>query len=193
MSDITFKAKYVANKLNLRKEKSEVVDRHKKLKAIYDDSPDKAMIEDSACVVGENLSDPFRSKVLINNELNAPVKTGLHRGVGGDHDYPNPGDMLCAALASCMEGTMRMIANRLEIELTHTKVDVKAYVDVRGTLMFNKDVPVGFQTMLMDIELGSSNVSEKILNTLYRAAKKSCVVYQTLKPNLDIQTTFKTV
>lgn len=193
MKDLTFKAKHIATKLNLRGNKSEVVARHEELKAIYDADPQKAMIEDSAEVIGANFADPFRSEVLINSELNAPLKTGLHRGVGGDHDYPNPGDVLCAALASCMEGTTRMIANRLEVELNHTKVSVQAYVDVRGTLMFDTSVPVGFQTMRMEVELGADNVSEDILKRLYSAAKRSCVVYQTLKPSVDIDTNLEII
>jgi uncharacterized OsmC-like protein len=187
MKDLKFKAKYLATNMKLRGGKSVVKERHEQLKAHYDENPDSAMIVDSAEVKGENLHDPFRSSVLINDELNALVKTGLHRGVGGDHDFPNPGDVLCASLAACMEGTIRMIANRLEIQLNHTNVVVKAYVDVRGTLMFDKTVPVGFQRMTMDVELGSSEVSDKILATLFRAAKKSCVVYQTLKPSVEIE------
>jgi len=191
MKDLKFKAKYIAEKLNLRKNKSEVTQRHQLLKEEYNRDPGKAMIVDNAVVKGSMLNDPFRSEVEINNETKTKLRTGLHRGVGGDHDYPNPGDILCASLASCMEGTIRMIANRLEIELTHTKVEVKAYVDVRGTLMFDKTVPVGFQRMEMDVELAAKQVSEKILKTLYRAGKRSCVVYQTLKPNLKIENNLK--
>ncbi len=112
-------------------------------------------------VIGENFKDPFRSKVLMNSELNTPMKTGLHRAVGGEHDYPNPGDILCAALASCMESTIRMIADRLEIELFHTKVLVEAIADVRGTLQFEKSVQVGFQKLNMEVELGATKRENK--------------------------------
>src|SRR6056297_315191 len=191
--DIKFSAKHLANKLNLRNVKSEVARRHKKLKEIYDDNPQKASIIDSAVVEGENLDDPFHSKVLMNDELNLPLKTGLHRAVGGDHDYSTPGDILSAALAVCFESTLRMIADKLEIQLEHTRVSVEASVDVRGTLMFDKSVPVGFQKMNMEVELGSNNAGEKILNTLYRAALKSCVVYQTLKSGIPVSKTLKIV
>jgi len=191
--DIKFSAKHLANKLNLRNVKSEVAKRHKKLKEIYDEDPQKASIIDSAVVEGENLDDPFHSKVLMNDELNLPLKTGLHRAVGGDHDYSTPGDILSAALAVCFESTLRMIADKLEIQLEHTRVSVEASVDVRGTLMFDKSVPVGFQKMNMEVELGSNNAGEKILNTLYRAALKSCVVYQTLKSGIPVSKTLKIV
>src|SRR6056297_3585053 len=189
--DIKFTAKHLAKKLKLRSENSEVVKRHNQLKKIYDDDPQKAHIIDSAVVEGENLDDPFHTKVRMNDELNLPLETGLHRAVGGDHDYSTPGDILCAALAVCLESTLRMIANRLEIQLEHTKVTVEANLDVRGTLKFDTAVPVGFQKMNMDVELGSSNAGEKILNTLFSAAVKSCVVYQTLKPGISIRKTLK--
>lgn len=193
MNDIKFKAKYLAGKLKLRKTKSEVVRRHQNLKVQYNKDPESAIIIDSASVFGKNLNDPFRSQVLLNEKLSVPLDTGLHRGVGGDHDQPNPGDVLCAALASCMESTARMIANRLEIKLNHTKVEVKAYLDARGTLMIDRSIPVGFQKIIMKVELGSDNVSEKILTTLFRAAKKSCVVYQTLKPGIKIENSLNVI
>jgi uncharacterized OsmC-like protein len=189
--DVKFAAKHLANKLKLRSVKSEVVRRHNKLKETYDQDPNEALIVDSAVVNGENLDDPFHSKVLMNDELNLPLKTGLHRAVGGDHDYSTPGDILCGALAVCMESTIRMIADRLEVQLDHTKVSVGAHLDVRGTLRFDKSVPVGFQKMVLKVELGAKNVGEKVLNTLFRAAVKSCVVYQTLKSGISIEKTLK--
>ncbi|MDZ7773483.1 MAG: OsmC family protein [Balneolaceae bacterium] len=189
--DIKFTAKHLAKKLKLRNANSEVVKRHNKLKEIYDDDPEKALIIDSAVVEGENLDDPFHSKVLMNDELKLPLKTGLHRAVGGDHDYSTPGDILCAALAVCLESTIRMIADRLEIQLDHTKVSVGAHLDVRGTLRFNDSVPVGFQKINVEVELGSDNVGEKVINTLFSAAVKSCVVYQTLKPGIPIEKNLK--
>ena len=191
--DVKFTAKHLANKLKLRNVKSEVVKRHSKLKKIYDDDPKEALIVDSAVVNGENLDDPFHSKVLMNDELNLPLKTGLHRAVGGDHDYSTPGDILCAALAVCLESTVRMIADRLEIQLDHTNVAVEATVDVRGTLRFEKSVPVGFQKMKLEVELGANNAGEKVLNSLFGAAVRSCVVYQTLKPAIPITKTLKIV
>ena len=191
--DMKFAAKHIAGKLKLRNVKSEVLKRHKGLKEIYNEDPQKAIIVDSAVVIGENFKDPFHTEVLMNSELNVPMKTGLHRAVGGEHDYPNPGDILCAALASCMDSTIRMIADRLEIELFHTKVLVEAIADVRGTLQFEKSVQVGFQKLNMEVELGANNAGEKIIKTLFNASKRSCVVYQTLKPGIPITKTLKII
>jgi uncharacterized OsmC-like protein len=191
--DIKFTAKHLAKKLKLRNVKSEVVKRQNQLKEVYNEDPRKAVIVDSAVVKGENLDDPFHSKVLMNDELNLPLKTGLHRAVGGDHDYSTPGDILCAALAACLESTIRMIADRLEIQLEHTMVSVGATLDVHGTLRLDDSVPVGFQKMNVEVELGSKNAGKKVLNTLFRAAVKSCVVYQTLKPAISITKTLKII
>lgn len=154
------------NKIGLRTAKSEVHRRQIELNKKYVASPNHALIVDSSVVIGQNLSDPFRTEVLINPELKVPMKVGVHRAVGGDHDFPNPGDILCASLAACVESTLRMIANRLEIKLFETKIEVTANIDVRGTLMIDKSVPVGFQSMHIAMEIGAHNISDKMIHTL---------------------------
>ena len=186
MKDKIFIAKQIMNKIGLRTAKSEVHKRQTELNKIYVANPDQALIVDSAIVLGQNLSDPFRTEVSISSELKVPLKVGVHRAVGGDHDYPNPGDLLCAALAACFESTLRMIASRLEIELFKTKIEVTAKIDVRGTLIIDRSVPVGFQSMNIEMEIGARNISDKMIHTLVNATKRSCVVYQTLKKGLPI-------
>lgn len=186
MKDLTFTIKHLTKKLKPSREESAVVRRHNVLREKYKTRPELARIVDYAVVVGKHFDDPFHTSVEMNHELSMPLKTGLHRAVGGDHDLPNPGDILCAALAACMESTIRMIANRLDIRLSYTKVEVEAYVDVHGTLMFDKSVPVGFQNLHIEVKLGAVNTGEKTLKTLFNAAKRSCVVYQTLKPGVAI-------
>lgn len=193
MKDKIFIAKQIMNKIGLRTAKSEVHRRQMELNKLYVANPNKALIVDSAVVIGQNLSDPFRTEVLINSEFKVPMKVGVHRAVGGDHDYPNPGDILCASLAACVESTMRMIANRLEIELFETKIEVTANIDVRGTLIIDKSVPVGFQSMHIAMEIGARNISDKMIHTLVNATKRSCVVYQTLKKGLTITKELKII
>lgn len=193
MKDIKFITKQVFNKLKIRSVKSEVHQRQTELAKIYVADPEKATIYDQAVAVGVNLSDPYRTEVLINPELEVPFSVGVHRAVGGNHDFPNPGDILCAALAACVDSTLRMIASRLEIELFHLKITVTAKIDVRGTLIIDRSVPVGFTSMHIAIEVGAQNVSDKILNTLVNATKRSCVVYQTLKNGITITKELKIV
>jgi uncharacterized OsmC-like protein len=186
MKDIKFIAKQALNNLKIRKVKSEVHNRQTELTKTYLKDPEKASVVDKAVTISVNLSDPFRTEVLINPELEVPFSVGVHRAVGGNHDFPNPGDILCAALAACVDSTLRMIASRLEIELFHLKISVTAQIDVRGTLIIDRAIPVGFTSMHIAMEVGARNISDKMINTLVNATKRSCVVYQTLKNGIII-------
>ena len=168
------------------KDSSIVHQRHLVLYEKYQNDSTSAWITDSAEVVGMNLHDPFRTSVSINDKMKIPFKIGVHKAVGGDHDFPNPGDLLCASLASCFESTIRLIANKLKIELIETKIYTTAQVDVRGTLMIDISVPVEFQSMHIDALIIAKNTNEKLLHTLINGAKRSCIVYQTIKKGIPI-------
>lgn len=160
-------------------DKSIVKERLQPLMSTYLENPGAAWITDVAIIEGKDLNDPLHTSVSINEELKLDFPIGVHRAVGGYHDFPNPGNLLCAALASCFESTLRMIANRLQITLIKTKI--KANVDVRGTLMINKDVPVAFQHMGLGVEITISNtVQKELADKLLKATERSCIVLQTL-------------
>ncbi len=187
MSNRLFMTNAFLRKAKLRRKHSQVFERHKKLNKKYLENPSRAMITDRAEVIGNNFHDPFHTTVVMNNELSVPFKVGVHRAVGGDHDYPNPGDMLCATLASCLESTLRMIANRYDIALTKTRVSVSAKVDVRGTLRIDLATPVEFQSMQVDLLVEAKGLNRKVLRTLIQGAKKSCIIYQTLRKGMPIK------
>ncbi len=175
----------------MSKEKSEVYKRQEQLSAVYQKAPGKAWITDVAEVTGVNLADPFRSHVTINDELSVHFPVGVHRAIGGDHDSPNSGDILCAALACCFETTLRMIANRLQIQLLHTHVKALADVDVRGTLMISSTVPVGFQSMRLEVEIMALPDNAKLIQALLATAKHSCIVYQIISKGTPIKVEMK--
>jgi len=171
------------------KNESEVLQRQRQLNVLYENDPTLAWITDSSEVIGVNLHDPFRTTVSISDEFQVPFKVGIHRAVGGDHDHPNSGDLLCATLAVCFESTIRMISNRLNIELSETRVKASAQVDVRGTLMLDKSVPVGFQSMQLDVVVVSKSTDLRMMNMLLRAVEQSCIIYQTLKKCMPVTIT----
>lgn len=160
---------------------SEVLERQKPLIASYLVQPEKAWITDVAIVKGQHFNDPFHTEVLANNELESPIPIGVHRALGGLHDAPNPGDILCTALAACFESTLRLIANRLGVRLVETEVKATAEVDVRGTLMVDKSVPVAFQRMSLYINVTCEQASNELIKTMLKATERSCVILQTLK------------
>ena len=85
-------------------------DRHRPLVERYKASPETARIRDGARTtpLSEHGCDPVHGQLVIgtSNPITAPVS--IHSAVGGDHDGPNPGDYLAAALASCFDSTMRV-------------------------------------------------------------------------------------
>jgi uncharacterized OsmC-like protein len=99
--------------------------------------------------------------------------------------------MLCAALAACQDSEVRMVANRLGIELIALEVRVTAQVDVRGALGMEAQVPVGFQSMTCDVHLEvKEGTPAKLLDVLRSAAQRCCVVQQTLHQPPPVTTRF---
>lgn len=162
-------------------------DRQAPLATLYHKEPSAAMITDVALIEGENLDDPFHTTVTINDELNVPFRVGVHRAVGGLHDHPNPGDLLCASLASCFETTLRLIADRLQIQLIKTRVRATADVDVRGTLMLDRETPVNFQEMTLEVLLNIGDAPPSMGKKLIKGAEHCCIIYQTLKKAIPVQ------
>src|SRR5512143_3460734 len=91
----------------------DVRSRQDPLRKSYRESPIDAMITDKAITTEGAKLDPFHGKVVPGSKDYGVVwPFGIHRAVGGDHDLPNPGDLLAAALAACRDSTIRIIACR---------------------------------------------------------------------------------
>lgn len=158
------------------------------LRERYRTAPDEACITDSARTAMNGSEDPFHATVMVGNEQNGPWRVGIHRAVGGYHDLPNPGDILCAALASCFHSTLRMIADRLEIPIANLEVTTHADVDVRGTLLVDRNVPVGFRQIKCRVRLKpEADVPPEKVKMLQAATEHSCVVLQTLRNGVPVQ------
>ncbi len=158
------------------------------LRERYRLAPKEAWIVDGAGTVADSAEDPFHCTVAPGQGHEALWQIGIHRAVGGYHDRPNPGDILCAALASCLHSTLRIIADRLEILIARLEVSTRAEVDVRGTLLVDRNVPVGFQKMQCEVRLEpAANVPPEKVRMLLAAAEHSCVVLQTLRSGVQVQ------
>jgi uncharacterized OsmC-like protein len=166
-----------------------VKQRQDPLRERYRSAANEARIIDYARTTSDGVADPFHGTVAPGEGRGAQWRFGIHRAVGGDHDLPNPGDMLCAALASCLDSTIRMVADRLDIRIDALEVAVRAEVDVRGALLVDRSVPVGFQGMQCRVQLQpSAEVDPAKLPMLLAAAEHSCVVLQTLRGGVPIET-----
>ena len=164
-----------------------VQQRQNPLRERYRRAPTEAWIRDGAQTINGCGRDPFHGAVIPANNAGAPVCFGIHRAVGGDHDYPNPGDLLSAALAACFDSTLRMLADRLGVRLQSVEVKVEAECDVRGCLLVERSVPVGFQKMRCSVRLQpEGEVEPERLQMLLGAAEGSCVVLQTLRNGVKV-------
>jgi len=171
--------------------KTLVQDTQAPLRSLYRATPALAMVTDHARTWGADPADPFHSRVEPMDGCGVAVPIGVHRAIGGMHDAPTPGDMLCAALAACQDSAVRMVANRLGVEILSLEVRVTAQVDVRGAMGIDAQVPVGFQSMNCDVHLQvKDGTPPKLREVLESAAKRCCVVQQTLHHPPPVMTRF---
>lgn len=164
--------------------------RQRPLMRRYKDEPEAALIADGACTVDGawRRNDPVHGELRIGTSHPVTVPLSIHSAVGGDHDGPNPGDYLAAALVGCFDTTLRIIANRFGIEIATLSVSAVAEVDVRGTLCIDADVPVGFQRMTLNVDIAAApGVEDEHVKMLIGATEHCCVVLRTLKRSLELE------
>ncbi len=182
--------------MSTRTTDSAVAERQAPLRDLYEREPREALTRKTArsSTCATAASDPVHGDVEVGGGYGTFVRYGLDRYVGGLHDAPNPGDLLCAALAACADGTIRMIANLLAIELVELEVEVSGELDVRGCLNVNPDVRVGFEELDCRVRLkAAAGTDPAQLKALGAAAERFCVNLDTLRGGVAIRTDFETV
>lgn len=167
-----------------------IFDRQTPLRKRYEKEPDAAWVYDHARTDDTQVSadHPLHGHVVCGEGIALDIPVSVHKAVGGESDFPCPGELLAAALASCLDTAIRMIANLKEIRLSHLEVKVSLGADVRGALVTGDGVPVGFQNAHMKVDLKTEcGLSEPHLNALIDAAERSCVILQTLRSPPTVQ------
>jgi uncharacterized OsmC-like protein len=145
------------------------------------------MVTDEAHTVSQP-ADVLHGTVLAGNRDEAtPMRYGVHWAVGGLHDLPVPGDLLCAALAACAESTLRIVASRMKLSLDYLGCAVTADLDVRGTLAIDPTVDVGFQRIAVQVDLRAPTAPAEAVRQLLATAERSCVVLQTLRHGVTVE------
>lgn len=161
----------------------EMKQRQAPLRTLYATDPGQAWITDSATTSSDDVdtAQAIHGQVFIGGDAPVRLDTGNHVAIGGESDLPNPGEILAAALAACFDSTIRIVANLMSVRLTHLKVSVDFRVDVRGTLMVDRSVPVGFQEADVCVHMSGDGANQAQLDMVLMAAEKCCVVMQTLR------------
>jgi len=170
----------------------EIKDKQATLRDHYRTDPTAARVTDHAQTSDGDIpaSHPIHTQITCGQGVPVEIPISVHRAVGGESDFPCPGDILAAALASCFDTAIRMIATLKGIPLTHLSVSASLTADVRGTLMMDRDVPVGFQDLTVKVDLHTpENVRAEQAVALLEAAEHCCVVLQTLRapPNINLE------
>ena len=168
--------------------------RQEHLRALYRRQPEAALIVKRVRTRPVNDGEPSHTAAVPENLAcpDSPYgvvwELGLDEAVGGLHDAPNPAEMLCASLALCEEGLLRMMAAALRIELEELEVEVTGRVDVRGTLNIDPEVRVGFEALRMDVRLRAApDTPPRLLERLRLGGEKLCVTLDTLRHGVPIE------
>ncbi|MFK7974583.1 MAG: OsmC family protein [Halioglobus sp.] len=159
-------------------------ERQAPLYELYAKNPAAAWIEDYAITTSARTpaSNPLRADLDFKQTRDTHLPVGVHKAVGGDGDFPCPGEILCGALAACLDSSIRIIANRLGVTLLALEVEVRGNADVRGTLRADDACPVAFQSLKTHVNIEAApEVDEVLIKQLLKAAEYSCVIMQTLR------------
>lgn len=169
----------------LRRRQSSLIDQ-------YRHEPEAAWIADGATTRAENAVedgplDPLHTWVDVGHRHSVKIPVAVHSAVGGLSDLPVPGEILCAALASCTDSSIRVVAAAVKVELQALSVRAEGEVDVRGALYVSPDVPIGFQRFRVEVFVRAAPGTdpgrlERVLST----AEHSCVVMQTLRAGVPV-------
>jgi len=163
-------------------------DQRARRKLYREDAPEEALVTDSATSAAKAGDSPMWGEVQVGlPDFGVAIPVGVHRAVGGRHDLPVPGDILCAALVACVDSTIRIISNNLGVPLASLVVGVQADCDVRGTLLVDSAVRVGFNKMRVSIKAAPGpGVSLEQVAGLVKMAERCCVNLQTLRDGVEV-------
>jgi uncharacterized OsmC-like protein len=164
------------------------------LRERYTRAPETACITMLARTAGNDPADAYHGTVRAGEDRHGTAWWfGIHGAVGGQHDAPNPGDILCAALAASLDSTIRIVARRLEVVLQRLEVSVRGEVDVRGSLGLEPDVPVGFRSIHCNVLLDAApGTDARARERLLHSAERHCILMQSLRAGVPVTTRLST-
>lgn len=164
-----------------------VARRQKPLRHDYTQNPEQAITRKQVRTVETSTTDALHGIVEAVDHPDVRWAYGIDQKVGGYDDLPNPGHMLCAALAGCVDSTVRMIADHLGVGIEHLDVEVAGEVDVRGCMAIESSVRPGFRELRCEIRLQPTQATdERLVQVLMSQAEKLCVTLDTLRNGVPV-------
>jgi uncharacterized OsmC-like protein len=147
-------------------------------------------------------NDPTASRITLQakgSQTGAPIACSIdigravyeaqaHSGVGGAGTGACSGDLLLGALAACAQITCQMVATAMGIPTERIEATVEGDMDLRGTLGISKDVAVGFEKIVLRLNVVAPQATPEQLRGLREKTEQYCVVMQTLLHPPQIKT-----
>jgi uncharacterized OsmC-like protein len=162
-------------------------DRQSPLRKAYVDDPALAVTVKHVVSQSSRSTDTWHGVIATPQFPGAIWRYGIDAKVGGDDDLPNPGHLLCAALAACMESTTRAMAEHLDVTLDQLVIDVVGDVDARGCLAIDRTVRTGFRHIDVEVRLSpAAGTPAARLQTLLTLVEELCVTLDTLRNGVPI-------
>lgn len=153
--------------------------------------PSSADIKLTVSSAKSDLADPLHCAIAPESVHDVVWRSGAHPAVGGTGDVPCSADLLLGALAACQETTLRMVAANLGIELESLEVRVTGDWDPRGTLAMGKEFPIGLTGIRCSTSVEiKGDVDGDRAERFLRSAEKYCVVLNTLRNGVPVESTF---
>lgn len=152
----------------------------------YRAHPEEAVAETRA-VCDSTPGDPLKWSVVGSPALMKELQVGQHPALGGDGSAPCPGELLAVAMASCMDGTIRSIADLIELRLDSIRVEVVNRGDVREFVRL-LDAPAPPDTgisMTVDVRVRKGEDSAKVA-TLRAAAEGGSAVLNLVRSGAPV-------
>lgn len=160
------------------------------LRQLYSEQPEEAITFKRVRAVNAADSDLMHGSVVATAPEYDDVvwRYGTDRKLGGPHDAPNGGEILCAALAACMDNIYRMLADHLGVELVDLEVEVTGDVDLRGCMAIDPDVRPGFRWIAVDARVGPApGTDPRLVDALTKGAERLCVTLDTLREGVPVE------
>ncbi len=176
----------------MKNSNSLVARRQDPLRPLYREDPTKALSYKEVRTLYTGATDAVHGRIFPTGFPEVAWDYGIDDTVGGFNDLPNPGHLLCAALAACMDSTVRMIADRLGVRIERLEVEVNGDADVRGCLAMSRSVRPGFRQMECRLALElDPGADPQVSAMLVRQAEKLCVTLDTLRNGTPIAVDFE--
>ncbi|KAK6383850.1 hypothetical protein LTS17_003142 [Exophiala oligosperma] len=168
--------------------------KQKPLKDKYRSDPSSALVTLSS----SGSLDPTSTSLTCSLAAGQAARkvAGLHKAAGGEGFDASgelcSGDMLLESLVACFGVTVRAVATSLGIPMNRGSVTVEGDLDFRGTMGIKDSdgnaVPVGFKNIRLIVQLDVDEEHKSKVDKLIELSERYCVVLQTIRNGVNVET-----